>query len=459
MAGVCRRPRASGRYRAWYVDERGVQRSFVGTMNWTETLRIAKKREADALPIRLKFKPAPKSCDAHGKRPFSEVAAEFAQWGRAQGGHGGRPWAPTHARMRERYLAWWGDRLGLATLGDLAGIMPRVEEALREVAAKGRSGKTIQSYADGLKAFTAWCTERGYLSEDPLRRLRPFDGTPVDKRRAATLQEVHRLLESVEGQPERWLLYATACTSGLRAGELRALQVKDLDAVRWGLGLDAAWTKNRRPGFQPIPSEIVRRLVEASAGKQPGDRLLTVPLHTERVFARDAERAGIQQQDFGGRLVFHSLRKSYGTFLDQAGATVKEAEMLLRHRPTGLSYSVYIHASEDRLRALVEAVGEAVILPKTMSQIMQRQAAGAERLVLSGHGGVGYNALQKERSLVQIQSPRPFSPSQWDIKGSGCFSERVAAPPSSTLTYRSPHDGMLPTTLSLNKKGAYKKGA
>ena len=71
---------------------------------------------------------------------------------------------------------------------------------------------------------------------------------------------------------------------------------------------------------------------------------------------------------------------------------------------------MYIHASEGPLRALAESVGRMAILPRTMLQIMQRQAAGAEGLVLTNEGNVGCDSRQPESRLAQIQSPRPFFP-------------------------------------------------
>gem|GEM_PF-5348252 len=53
-------------------------------------------------------------------------------------------------------------------------ILPRVEKALRELQAQGSAGKTLANYAASLKAFCAWCIERGYLAEHPLAGLADF---------------------------------------------------------------------------------------------------------------------------------------------------------------------------------------------------------------------------------------------------------------------------------------------
>ena len=98
---------------------------------------------------------------------------------------------------------------------------------------------------------------------------------------------------------------------GLRANELRNLAVKHLDIKRGGLHLDAAWTKNRKPGFQPLSASLVQRLLAfAQSGeptrlykkhynradtklKAPKHPLLYVPTHTARDLDIDLKVAGI----------------------------------------------------------------------------------------------------------------------------------------------------------------------
>ena len=121
--------------------------------------------------------------------------------------------------------------------------------------------------------------QRGFLSEDPLNGLAPFDTTPMTIRRAMPLEEIDALLRAA---PEsRRLLYETAIVSGLRANELRNLTINHLDDEPCGLRLDATWTKNRKPGFQPLPRALmdeptnfrsVRRAKEVLRKKLPSGK-------------------------------------------------------------------------------------------------------------------------------------------------------------------------------------------
>ena len=151
-------------HRFQYTDWQGRRRTATGTESEKETRALATRIEREHLEIRRGWRPAPTSALRHAKRPFPEVRDEYLAWGESQGGRGGRPWGRDHGHKRRVHLAWWGERLGLDVLADLGGILPRVEEALRELQAGGLTGKTVSNRVEGLRAFCAWCIGRGYLA-------------------------------------------------------------------------------------------------------------------------------------------------------------------------------------------------------------------------------------------------------------------------------------------------------
>ena len=258
MAGVRKKPNPGGKYHGWFTNAQGKQQFFTGTRSRAETRRIAQQKEEEHRQIRLGYRKAPKAADTHRLRSFEEVKDEYLAWGETQGGRRGRPWGTTHARMRRSYLKRWQAQLNLSSLADLPGIFPRVEKALRAFA-QDRTGKTVMNYVEALSAFCDWCVQRGYLEADPLQNLVAFDTEPQTIRRAMPAEDIARLLEV--SAPHNRLLYETAFISGLRATELRHLdRAKHLDRDRGGLHLEAAWTKNRKPGFQPLPARLVAEL-------------------------------------------------------------------------------------------------------------------------------------------------------------------------------------------------------
>ncbi len=371
MAYVFRTKRPDGtlhpRWRFQYTDFLGRRRTGSGTTNRAETEKLATSVQAEQDAIRKGWRPAPKVSDT--PRPFAEVVAEYLAWGAAQGGRGGRPWGATHDRMRKTHLAWWTEHLDVEFLSDLVGSLGKVERALRDLEAEGRSGKTVQNYAEAIGALCDWAVERQYLDSDPLGRLKSFDCTPQDRRRAMTPEEIQKLLAACA--PQRRLCYEVAFTTGLRARELASLRVRHLDVERRGLVLDAAWTKARRGGFQPVPSWLVDRLAAASTDKAPDDALLYVPTHPARDLADDLAAAGIAKRTADGKLDFHACRVAYVTFVIEAGATASEAQTLARHATPALTMNVYARTRDERLAQVAEAVGEALRAPAKRARAHQ----------------------------------------------------------------------------------------
>ncbi len=350
----------------WHYEVRtwnGKRTKGTGTTSRSETLKLAQREQAKHDEIRKGLRPPPKASDAH--RMFKEVSDEYCDWGQAQGGRSGHPWGERHARMRRAHLLWWAEQLHLETLADLTDVLPRAEKALRQVQKLGRAGKTVANYAESLAAFCDWCVDRGYLENDPLRRLGRFDTTPRDTRRPLTTEEIAKLLAA--SPPDRRLLYELALASGLRAKELRNLTVAHLNVERNGLFLEAAWTKNRRAGFQPLPADLVGRLAEAAKEKAPGDPLLWVPVHTHRYIYADLAAAGVAKRLPGlGKVDFHALRVTFATLLMESGASAKECQTLMRHSTMQMTLDRYVKARPERLQAAAETVWQTMRKPASI---------------------------------------------------------------------------------------------
>ena len=400
MAYVFRTKDKDGKYhdcwRFQYTDWTGKRRTATGYTSKTETEKLAASKQREQDEIRRGYREPPQTSHRHKTKPVAEIVAKYLEWGRREGGRGGRPWSRKHGQNRERHLAFWQERLGLETLQDLDGILSGVQETLSDLRTgeEARSGKTLMGYAESLKGFCKWCIGKKYLAQDPMEGFQGFDTTPTMRRRALTAAEIKRLLDACA--PHRRLLYEVAFCSGLRANELRSLRVEDLDTERGGLALDGEWTKNRKPGFQPLPAGLVERLQRFIESREalrmyrrayrtgggdpaniPTNPLLYVGHNPGRDMRADLGRADIPEQAFGGKVDFHACRTAYVTFVLEAGAQVKEAQELARHSTPHLTMNVYGRAREERLAALTEAVGDAILFRESTIST-QRKAAGAE---------------------------------------------------------------------------------
>ncbi len=298
---------------------------------------------------------------------LSTVVDEYLEWGASAGGLRGRPWSAETLRKKEQRLSWWREELGFEFVSELAGSLSLVEESLRGLFREEkddgtvieRTGKTVQNYAEALASFCDWCARREFLETDPLKDLGKIDTTPAVTRRALTVEELQALL--AVAPPKRRLTYQVAVCTGLRAGELEELTVAHLDSERGGLKLDAAWTKNRKPGFQPLPSAILDSLKEKARSKSPTDPLLYVGSNMSRDIDSDCAKAGIEKTTSEGKVDFHALRSAFTTLVIESGANVKETQELVRHSTPQLTMDIYARARNERLANVVEQVGAVVL--------------------------------------------------------------------------------------------------
>ena len=282
MSGVRKKPLANGKYQAWYTDCDGTRRFIVGTEDRIETRDAARELEGKHRLIRIGAVPRPKaSCKP---RLLSEVAKEYLEWGKSQGGHGGRPWSTWHYQHRLAHMEFWQAELSIRLLHEIS--LRDVEAVLRDLQAKGRvpknrkkavkmSGKSLNNYGESLKSVCEWAKERDYLEENPLRSLKGFDSTPLVERRSVAPEQIQLILDNATRPQDRLLFEVVLCT-GYRRGELRALRVKDLDVEARTLSLPAAFCKNRKNACQPIPQALALKLAESVKGKPEGERLLVV---------------------------------------------------------------------------------------------------------------------------------------------------------------------------------------
>ncbi len=158
--------------------------------------------------------------------------------------------------------------------------------------------------------------------------------------------------------PDRRIVYEVALCTGYRKGELTALKVQDLNVETCSLSLAAKDSKGRKASRQPIPEALASKLKAISDGKPGTAPLLTVDFHIDRFFKRDFEAANIPEMGAGGKLVFHSLRHTYCSLVIESGASMTEAQRLMRHIDPKLTANTYSHARQDRLQSTAEAVGD-----------------------------------------------------------------------------------------------------
>jgi len=217
-----------------------------------------------------------------------------------------------------------------------------VSEFLLHLAELGRAAATRAVYHAALRFLYVETLERPeVMAGIPRPRV-----SPPEPRRPLTREEVEALLEAAKSDPFTYTVVATLLATGLRVSEARLLQTDDIDRrsgmihVRCGKGgkprsvklgdrhlrlLRRYWEVEGLEGQWLFPAQ---RLV-APGRVDPERRWAARPVSSDTVRSRLhalTRRAGLQRQ-----VKPHDLRRTYATWLLEAGVDLRTVQVLLGH--------------------------------------------------------------------------------------------------------------------------------
>jgi integrase len=251
------------------------------------------------------------------------------------------------------FKKWIRPALGDLALKDISPL--RVTVLLGEMAEAGRRPGTAEHAKAVLRAVLALAIENEVVAgPNPCSRVKlgKFDNR---RTRFLTPAEARRLLEALKAEAP--LAHDEALLSlfcGLRAGEIFALTWADINFdSRQILIRDP---KNRRNRYAYLTSEV-EAMLKARRQNQSPDALVFPGRGGRRqaeigpAFRRVVEGLGFNEglSDPRQKLVFHSLRHTYASWLVQAGEAIYTVRQLMGHSTLAMTER-YSHLAPDHLR-------------------------------------------------------------------------------------------------------------
>lgn len=244
---------------------------------------------------------------------------------------------------------------------------------------EGLAAETINHYLRALRGFCRWLVPEK-MSVDPLSRAQYLNAEADRKvfRRVLEPADFRRLVDIARASADSWYgldgpdraaLYLLAASTGLRAGELAALERADvkLDAVTPFVVAHAKRAKSRRAAQIPLPDEIVREtrswLDSRPAGPLWPDGWRSSQ-HAAGMLRRDLAEARIPYKTADGVFDFHSLRSQYATGLALAGVPIQVAQQLLRHSTPTLTAKHYTRLKLADLANAANQLGRQMVKGK-----------------------------------------------------------------------------------------------
>ena len=232
--------------------------------------------------------------------------------------------------------------------------------------------KTLNDYLKAARGFFNWMHKRELIDRNPLRAVELIKTKGAQKfpRRAFTQDELARLL-SVAGKYRP--AYITAVFTGLRRGELAALQWDDihLDASTPYLNARAAITKNGKDAAIALHPDVVAALrsLQAEASQTPQENVFHKLLPSMKEMRRHLKAVHIDLLDARGfKVDFHSLRHTLATNLTLAGTAPRVAMEIMRHCDLRLTMKTYTDASQLPAAAAVAKLPSLTPAPAFDSQ-------------------------------------------------------------------------------------------
>lgn len=176
----------------------------------------------------------------------------------------------------------------------------------------------------------------------------PFPKQPKRLPVVLSREEVATFLATAINLKHRALL-TTVYATGVRAAEVLALRVSDIDSRRMAVRIEQG--KGGRDRLVPLPPKLLALLREYWLGYRPKHWLF--PGQSGEEPLRDASgrficRTISDKVDLGKRVSLHMLRHTFATHLHEAGTDLRTIQALLGHRALS-STGIYTHVSVERV--------------------------------------------------------------------------------------------------------------
>ena len=232
---------------------------------------------------------------------------------------------------------------------------------------EGYSAHSVNNHLSVLHRICGKAVEYGHIDRNPVSKSAWLhaETTPEDSDNwwtPAAEEKAFRHLQTAwkEAHPLRYIAMLTQLVVGIRFGELRALEKKDLDFtvpglwVRRSVARKAVSTpKNRHARFHVIPrglAEELQRWMLKTEGQLlfPGPKGGRLPNNSlNRWFTGLCQEAGIR------RISSHGARHTSGSSYALQGASQKMIARMLGHADTGATER-YTHVQAESTAPLVE---------------------------------------------------------------------------------------------------------
>ena len=225
---------------------------------------------------------------------------------------------------------------------------PQVNKWSKRAVDAGESHRNVNAHIHACKAFARWFTDTdvsGVTIKSTGFTIYSEDSDPRRHRRALSIEEFERLISTTRNLGPAGSLradvYILAARTGLRRAEIASLTIQQIQLGNQPcIHLNASETKNKKDDTLPIDGGLAELLAIHIGDRKKGKLFKSVP--RLRTFDQDLKRSGIAKRNDRDLTVdFHSLRKSFVSWLLASGANPRAVQELARHSDLKLTTKTY----------------------------------------------------------------------------------------------------------------------
>ena len=272
----------------------------------------------------------------------------------------------SYKREEQLFRLWINPVIGDMPFGKITVI--ELNEIKENMVRVGRAPRTIR-YALAVirQVFNYAKFSMTYTGSSPIENVK-FPQADNKRRRFLTHEEARKLLKEIKGRSQQ--LYEMSLISletGARADEICSLKWRDVDIHSGQLTLWDTKNKDTRIGFM---TRAVKALFQK---KTPGEKeALVFPSRSggkkseiSNAFDRAVNELGLNEgvTDRRMKLVFHTLRHTYASWLVQSGEDLYTVKELMGHSTLAMTER-YSHLGKGTLQDAVKKIDEIDVLPE-----------------------------------------------------------------------------------------------
>lgn len=271
------------------------------------------------------------------------------------------------------YRLWLSPTLAGKPLRDIKPIhLERIKKTMTEA---GRSAQTIRHVLAALRQVFNFAKRHGlYAGDNPVSLVKK-PSADARRLRLLTHDEADRLLAALaerESNVHDMALLALHC--GLRAGEIFSLTWGDVDMERGVLILRDTKSGKTRAAYM---TEAVAAMLGAMERRGHNDlvflsanggRIVQITETFNRVVAALGFNNGVT--DPRQKVVFHTLRHTFASWLVEQGVDLYSVKELMGHGTLTMTER-YSHLSPDKLRRAVKTLEAGMDAAKTRGKVVR----------------------------------------------------------------------------------------